>query len=202
MSFLQNTRKPVGLGGKLMVKGMNSGTHAKLAAWGLDHLTIADDAAILDAGCGGGANVKRLLEAAPKGQVTGLDYSDVCVEETEKVNRTAIREGRCRVVQGDVSSLPFEDDSFDLVTAFETVYFWPDIEQTFAGIRRVLKPDGVFFICNESNGHDEEALKYSKIIDGMTLYDADQLTNLLKKAGFRDVVTDVNGVWLCVKAVC
>lgn len=202
MSFLQNTRKPVGLGGKLMVKGMNSGTHAKLAAWGLDHLTIADDAAILDAGCGGGANVKRLLEAAPIGQVTGLDYSDVSVEETEKVNRTAIRQGRCRVVQGDVSSLPFEDDSFDLVTAFETVYFWPDIEQTFAGIRRVLKPDGVFFICNESNGHDEEALKYSKIIDGMTLYDADQLTDLLKKAGFRDVVTDVNGIWLCVKAVC
>lgn len=201
MSFLQNTRKPVGLGGKLMAKGMNSGTHAKLAVWGLRHLSIAPDAKILDAGCGG-ANVKRLLEAAPKGQVTGLDYSDVSVEETEKVNRTAIRQGRCRVVQGDVSSLPFEEDSFDLVTAFETVYFWPDIEQTFAGIRRVLKPDGVFFICNESSGHDEEALKYSKIIDGMTLYDAGQLTDLLKKAGFRDVVTDVNDVWLCVKAVC
>lgn len=202
MSFLQNTRKPVGLGGKLLAKGMNSGTHAKLAVWGLRHLSIAPDAKILDAGCGGGANVKRLLEAAPKGQGTGLDYSDVSVEETEKVNRTAIREGRCRVVQGDVSSLPFEDDSLDLVTAFETVYFWPDIEQTFAGIRRVLKPDGVFFICNESNGHDKEALKYSKIIDGMTLYDADQLTDLLKEAGFRDVVIDINGVWLCVKAVC
>ncbi|WP_277660972.1 class I SAM-dependent methyltransferase [Galactobacillus timonensis] len=100
MSFLQNTRKPVGLGGKLMAKGMNSGTHAKLAVWGLRHLSIAPDAKILDAGCGGGANVKRLLEAAPKGQGTGLDYSDVRVEETEKVNRTAIREGRCRVVQG------------------------------------------------------------------------------------------------------
>ena len=77
MSFLQNTRTPVGLGGKLMAKGMNSGTHAKLAVWGLRHLSIAPDAKILDAGCGGGANVKRLLEAAPKGQGTGLDYSDV-----------------------------------------------------------------------------------------------------------------------------
>lgn len=66
----------------------------------------------------------------------------------------------------------------------------------------MLKPDGVFFICNESNGHDKEALKYSKIIDGMMLYDADQLTDLLKEAGFRDVVIDINGVWLCVKAVC
>ena len=106
------------------------------------------------------------------------------------------------IKSAEINSLPFEDDSLDLVTAFETVYFWPDIEQTFAGIRRVLKPDGVFFICNESNGHDKEALKYSKIIDGMTLYDADQLTDLLKEAGFRDVVIDINGVWLCVKAVC
>ena len=36
----------------------------------------------------------------------------------------------------------------------------------------------------------------------MTLYDADQLADLLKEAGFRDVVIDINGVWLCVKAVC
>ncbi len=200
-SFFQNTRKPAGFGGKLMVKGMNSGAHAKLAAWGLEHLNISESASILDAGCGGGANVKRLLAKASKGHVTGLDYSEVSVEESKKVNRKEIDAGRCTIVQGDVSHLPFEDGSFDLVTAFETVYFWPDIEKTFAGIRNVLKEGGAFFICNESNGHDKEALKYSKIIEGMTLYDADQLTDLLKKAGFRDVVTDVNGIWLCVKAV-
>ena len=134
MSFLQNTRKPVGLGGKLMVKGMNSGAHAKLAAWGLDHLTIADDVKILNAGCGGGANVKRLLAKASKGHVTGFDYSEVSVEESKKVNRKGIDNGRCSIVQGDVSRLPFEDGTFDLVTAFETVYFWPDMEKTLEGI--------------------------------------------------------------------
>lgn len=40
MSFFQNRKKPVGLGGKLMVKGMNSGSHAKLANRGLDYLHI------------------------------------------------------------------------------------------------------------------------------------------------------------------
>ena len=73
MSFLQNTRKPEGFGGVLMVKGMNSGAHARLAKWGISHLEISQDARILDAGCGGGANVKRLLDLCPEGQVPGLD---------------------------------------------------------------------------------------------------------------------------------
>lgn len=72
MSFFQNTRKPAGIGGKLMVKGMNSGGHAKLAEWSLSYLSIAEDSRILDAGCGGGANARRLLLKAPKGHVTGL----------------------------------------------------------------------------------------------------------------------------------
>ena len=201
MSFFQNTQKPEGLGGKIMVKGMNSGAHAKLAAWGLSHLTIAEDAAVLDAGCGGGANVNRLLGKVPKGHVTGLDYSEISVEESRKVNRKEVAAGRCEIVQGDVSNLKFQKESFDLVTAFETVYFWPDIEKTFEGIRDVLKPGGVFFICNESDGHDKEAVKFSKIIQGMTLLDADALTGLLKKAGFTQVETDTKGIWLCVKAV-
>ena len=39
-----------------------------------------------------------------------------------------------------------------MVTAFETVYFWPELAQNFREVYRVLKPGGVFFICNEANG--------------------------------------------------
>lgn len=202
MSFFQNTRKPVGFGGRLMVKGMNSGSHAKLAKWGLSHITIAENARILDAGCGGGANVMSLLAKSPKGHVTGLDYSEVSVAESEKVNQKAIADGRCEIIQGDVSALPFPAETFDLVTAFETVYFWPDPAKTFQGISRVLKTGGTFFICNESNGHDRKAVKFSKIIDGMELYDAGQLCNLLQQAGFKDIETDAKGIWLCVRAHC
>ena len=38
MGFLQNTRRPEGLGGRLMVSMMNRGTHAALSEWGLSHL--------------------------------------------------------------------------------------------------------------------------------------------------------------------
>ena len=53
MSFFQNTCKPSGLGGRLMVKMMNSG-HAKLADWGFSQIQAKADARVLDAGCGGG----------------------------------------------------------------------------------------------------------------------------------------------------
>ena len=190
MPFFQNTKKPVGFGGKLMVKSMNSGTHAKLANWGLDHLHIVKEAKILDAGCGGGANVKRLLEKAAQGHVTGLDYSEVSVKEASKVNKKAIKDGKCEITQGDVRTLPFAEDSFDLITAFETVYFWFDLAETFKGIRKVLKDGGT----NESDGRDQTAVKSSKIIDGMKHYDAKMLTESLKQAGFTKIKTDQKGV--------
>ena len=61
MSFFQNTCKPSGLGGRLMVKMMNSG-HAKLADWGFSQIQAKADARVLDAGCGGGANVAVWLK--------------------------------------------------------------------------------------------------------------------------------------------
>ena len=94
MSFFENTRKPVGLGGKLMVVMMNLG-HSPVARWGLQFLELAPDAKALDCGCGGGANIKRLLKKCPEGIVKGIDYSPVSVEKSQKVNETAIAEGRC-----------------------------------------------------------------------------------------------------------
>ena len=141
MSFFENTRKPVGLGGKIMVAMMNLG-HSPVARWGLRFLELTLDAKVLDCGCGGGANIKRLLKKCPEGIVKGIDYSPVSVEKSKKVNEAAIAEGRCTVLQGSVADMMFADNWFDAVTAFETVYFWPDLPQCFREVYRVLKPGG------------------------------------------------------------
>ena len=146
MSFFENTRKPVGLGGKIMVAMMNIG-HSAMAAWGLHFLQLAPDAIVLDCGCGGGANIKTLLKLCPKGKVQGIDYSAVSVEKTRKVNAGAIAAGRCAVQQASVAELPFEAEQFDVVTAFETVYFWPELAQNFREVYRVLKPGDTFCGC-------------------------------------------------------
>ena len=200
MSFFENTRKPTGLGGKLMVFMMNLG-HSALRSWGLQYLPLAPNARVLDCGCGGGATIRALLRKCPQGQVMGLDYADVSVEKSRKVNRKAIAAGRCRVWQGSVTEIAAADASFDAVTAFETVYFWPELPQCFREVHRVLKPGGTFFICNESNGENEKDGKWTEIISGMTIYTAAQLKALLTQAGFREVQTHTNQKgWLCAAA--
>ena len=150
--IFSNTRKPEGFFGRMMVNGMNGGGHARMAEWGLSHLTLTDNPNILAVGCGGGANVARLLKRCPKGTVTRIDYSPVSVKKSSEVNAAAIAAGRCKVLEGNASALPFDGNTFDIVTAFETVYFWPDIEQSFAEVRRVMAPDATFCIVNEDDG--------------------------------------------------
>ena len=89
MSFFENTRKPVGLGGKIMVAMMNLG-HSPVARWGLRFLELTPDAKVLDCGCGGGANIKRLLKKCPEGIVKGIDYG-VCAGSVSSTGIAACR---------------------------------------------------------------------------------------------------------------
>ena len=190
--FLQNARKPQGEDGEIMLERMNEGHHQILSEWGLSHIEIHPGSEMLDVGGGGGANLRRLLERCPDGCVTGVDYSEVSVRKSTETNQEAVAEGRCRVLNGDVSALPLEDASFDLVTAFETIYFWPEIGQAFQEVRRVLKDGGMFFICNESDGRDESSRKNAQIIQGMTLYTPERIEELLTGAGFREITHYAN----------
>ena len=199
MSFFQNTRKPEGFGGKIMVAMMNVG-HSAVARWGLQFLNAAPDAKVLDCGCGGGANMKRLLKKYPQGIVKGIDYSSVSVKKARRLNQAAIQDGRCVVWQGSVEHIIFAKDWFDVVTAFETVYFWPDLPQCFLEVWRVLKPRGIFLICNESNGDTDKDEKWTRIIGGMTIYKDTELEAYLEQAGFRDVQIHKRKSWLCVTA--
>lgn len=198
MSFFENTKKPEGLGGKIMVAMMNSG-HSKLADWGMSFLGLSTDAAVLDCGCGGGANLCKLLKRCPNGTVTGIDYSSVSVEKSKKLNAKTISEGRCCVLEASVAALPFEDNKFDVVTAFETVYFWPGLVDCFREVYRVTKTGGIFLICNEATGDTDKNDKWTQLIDGMTIYRDAQLKTALREAGFTNIQIHKNKKdWLCV----
>lgn len=198
MSFFENTKKPEGLGGKIMVAMMNSG-HSKLADWGMSFLGLSTDAAVLDCGCGGGANLRKLLKRCPNGTVTGIDYSSVSVEKSKKLNAKTISEGRCCVLETSVAVLPFEDNKFDVATAFETVYFWPGLVDCFREVYRVTKTGGIFLICNEATGDTDKNDKWTQLIDGMTIYRDAQLKTALREAGFTNIQIHKNKKdWLCV----
>ncbi len=187
--FFAQTKKPEGFLGKMMVGGMNSG-HAKLADWGMSHLENISPLRIAELGCGGGRNAHELLKRYPQAKLSALDYSDQSVAKARKTNKDSIASGICSVLQGNVAALPFSAERFDLATAFETVYFWPGLERCFSEVYRIVKPGGIFMICNESDGTDKTSVRFEKIIDGMKCYTAEQLAAALKTAGFSEIKTD------------
>ena len=198
MSFFQNTCKPKGIGGKIMVHMMNT-SHSSMAEWGFTHMEIQSDNVCLDIGCGGGANVRKLLEKSPYGRVVGIDHSEISVEKSKKINKAGIESKRCEILQGDVMKLPFRGETFDVITAFETIYFWPDISEAFKKVYKILKIGGTFMICNESNGENPKDEKWTKIIQGMKIYNSEQIEKSLEDAGFRGVKVDkTKKGWICV----
>ena len=186
--YMNQTRKPEGILGNLMITGMNTG-HAAMAKWGSEYLRVSDPAAVIDLGCGGGSNIKALAGRYTKAKVTGLDYSELSVERSRAYNSSLINSGRCEIIRGDVSEIDLPDGSLDLATAFETIYFWPELEKCFREVARILGPDGTFMIVNETDGAEGISKQYEKIIDGMKVYTPEEIETALKTAGFDRVTT-------------
>ena len=207
--LLINARNPQGKLGNKLIDKMNV-NHEGLAKWSLSHLDISKDNVILDIGCGGGVNVKRFLKMT-ENKVYGIDYSELAVERSIKLNKSAVDEGKCEIIKGSVSNLPFNDNSFDIVTGFETVYFWPDFVNDLKEVLRVLKDDGVIFIANEAlpKEGDERQKELIELLD-MNIYSKDELVESLKLSGFskvttylkdsKDSFTGEDAEWICVIA--
>jgi SAM-dependent methyltransferase len=145
----RQVRRPSRWTGQLLAQVMNL-SHSGLTDWGLRHVTIGPQFSILDVGCGGGRTIRKLAALAPQGKVHGVDYGKGSVAVARMTNAALIAAGRVVIEYSSVSALPFAADSFDLVTAIETAYYWPDLVNDMREVRRVLKPGGTFLVVAES----------------------------------------------------
>jgi ubiquinone/menaquinone biosynthesis C-methylase UbiE len=198
-AYIANARKPIGALGKRRIGEMNK-HHAPLVAWSLSFVSICGEERCLDLGCGGGATIAYLLNNLGASFCAGIDYSKVAIEETSNKNEEAIAEGKCMIAKADVSSLPFDNESFDLVTAVETIYFWPSPLLALKEANRVLEKGGRIIVINEDDGLDKEkANRLKEIMPNMCFYSGEDLESLLKEAGFKNIATHTKSPWVaCV----
>jgi SAM-dependent methyltransferase len=199
-ALTRQCRKPTGWLGRRLARAMNMG-HAPLTAWGLGHVKIAPHARILDIGCGGGRTLRTLAEIASSGHIDGVDYAPASVATSRESNADLIHTGRVSVQQASVSRLPFPDTSFDLITAVETHYYWPDLHRDLREVLRVLKPGGQFALIAETYRGPVRSWLYSPV---MRLLRARYLTleehrAALTEAGFSSVEVHAHpwAGWIC-----
>ncbi|MBE6269971.1 MAG: class I SAM-dependent methyltransferase [Prevotella ruminicola] len=178
-SFFSQCARPEGSLGRAMLCFMNY-THAPLTNWGLKLVQVKDGWTMLDVGCGGGFTIRRLLNRSKDAHVYGIDISEESVTKAKKVNAEVLNK-QVFVTQGSAERLPYNNEIFDLVTAVETVYFWPNLPDCLQEVRRVLKPGGKFAIMVEVVDSDS---KWTSVVEGMTAYTPEQLETLLVDAGF------------------
>lgn len=177
--FFSQCARPEGFLGRVMLRFMNFG-HAPLTNWGLGLIKIQDGWTMLDIGCGGGATLKRLLKRSDGAKVYGIDISEQSVAKAKQVN-VKVLDKQVFVTQGSAEKLPYQDNMFDLVTAVETVYFWPSLPNCLQEVKRVLKSGGRFAIMVEVLDGDS---MWTNVVDGMTAYSPEQLKQMLDEAGF------------------
>ena len=198
--LLRQCRKPSRVLGRLFLSLMKR-MHAGVTAWGLSHVHIAPGVAVLDVGCGGGHTLATFANNAPDVAVFGVDYSAESVATARRINASSIMQGRVTVEQACVSQLPFAAATFDLVTAVETHYYWPNLSSDVQEIWRVLRPGGrVALIAATYRGRDFDfPFRLSMALVRGQYLTASAHRALLATNGFVDVEvhTEPSKGWLC-----
>ena len=181
---------------------MNS-RHSKVTDWGLGHVGVEKHYTILDVGCGGGRTLTKLAAAATQGKVYGVDYSEESVAVTQRTNARWIAMGRVEVRLGSVSQLPFRDGTFDLVTAVETHFWWPNLPADMREVFRVVKAGGSLVIIAEiykgANTTVARLAEKYAARTGMTLLDVGEHRALFARAGYSEVqvIEQSDKGWIC-----
>jgi len=195
-SFSDNFGNPQGLLGRMMLTAMDK-EHLPMAEWSFTQFEFPAQGNVLDIGCGGGYNIKRMLQKLPKGKIVGLDISEESVRKAKKVNKEELGK-RVKILQGSVEKMPFKDERLDLVTAFETVFFWPDVESNITEVYRIVKPGGQFVVINN---YGDPKIDWEKKVPCMKRHTAEEIGTYMENAGFRDVRISKKDNLFCVVGV-
>jgi SAM-dependent methyltransferase len=124
------------LGGRVMAR-----TNRDASRWVVDLLGIGPGTRVLEVGCGPGVG---LTEALARGAalVCGVDPSEVMLNQARARNAAALAERRVELRLASADSLPFDESSFDVAFAVNSVQVWPDPVAGLKEVRRCLRPGG------------------------------------------------------------
>jgi ubiquinone/menaquinone biosynthesis C-methylase UbiE len=179
----KHLRKPHGLIGKIVALLMNK-TNDNMNKFTIEQLDLHPHEYILEIGFGNGKYFTNLIKEVSKGKLFGLDYSETMVNQVKFRHQKLIKQGLLEVTQGSISSMPYEDGKFDKIFTVNTIYFWPDPINDIKEMYRILKDKGRLVITFRAK-ENMEKLSFTK--HGFTLYSTDEVMNILKNAGFKDI---------------
>jgi malonyl-CoA O-methyltransferase len=160
---------------------------------------------VLDLGSGTGFCAAALAQRYKKARVIALDIAPAMLLQARNKLSPLDRlfNNRQRFVCADADFLPLKDQSVDLVVSNLTLQWCPNLDQTFAEARRVLKPNGLFMFSTLGPDTLKELRQSWQSVDANihvhTFIDMHDVGDALLRAGFADPVMDVETITLTYK---
>ena len=167
----------------------------------LDYI-IAEPKVIIDLGAGTGEHTAALAKRYPRARTYGLDFSEPMLKKMRK--RSTWRRP-IRPVCGDIQSLPFADNSVDLIFSSLAMQWCESLDETFKEFRRVLRPGG--FVLFSTFGLDtlNELRQSWAEVDEFehvnNFVDMHIIGDLMLQAGLAEPVMDIENLTLTYKNV-
>lgn len=149
----------------------------------IDVLNIENNDSILEIGPASGQHVKYLFDRSEKIHYTGIDRTEVIIDEQKRENQKYISEGKAEYYLGSSDHLPFKDNTFDKIFTINTIYFFDEIETHLKEILRVLKPEGTVCIGFMSKDF-MRALPFTNT--GFMLYNPGDAIQMFEHNGFKN----------------
>lgn len=144
---------------------------------------------VLDMGCGLGGPCRMLAESFGS-VVTGIDLSNEYIRTATKLSELVGLSKQTTFVQGDASSLPFEDATFDIVWTQHVQMNIPDKQKFYSEMRRVLKPGGYFLYYDVLKGDDSKVsypMPWASTEDQSFLFKSSDMDAILTGLGLQKI---------------
>lgn len=159
---------------------MNEGNGA-MNRFAIRDLDVPQRGHVLEIGMGNGCFVQEIIARAEGVRYTGVDYSEVMIEEAVGLNSGIVENESASFVHADVFDLPFAADTFDNVLCVNTLYFWEPVEAALAEVRRVLRPGGQLVVGIRPKRVMQH---YPFVKHGFRMFSGEELGDLLRACGF------------------
>ncbi|MBA2735093.1 MAG: class I SAM-dependent methyltransferase [Acidobacteria bacterium] len=114
---------------------------------------FARQASVADLGCGSGVILSEILKMKPLWTGHGLDISHEAVKYARRLAAHKRVADRTSFRAGNVTHLPYADESLNLIIASEIIEHMPEPEIVVGEIRRVLKPGGQLILTMPLESH-------------------------------------------------
>lgn len=141
----------------------------------LDYIPTGDDVHILDIGCGNGKMLGYLQEKTGA-CIHGFDYSAQAIATAKELFPE-----KSEFWEGIIGEIEYPEESFDVITSMDSMYFAKDMTSFVAQIKRWLKPNGVFFV-----GYQE-----GDVMPKTECVETTELAKALRQNGMPFEVTDI-----------